>query len=95
MEPLMEGFRKANACSRIIFVEYLEAKKLVWKSPNLVDTYILINYVEEYQWINIPWIVRYMAWEGLIHKELSERFMRARDILFHNNQIGIGISSRV
>ena len=23
----MEGFRKANACSRIIFVEYLEAKK--------------------------------------------------------------------
>ena len=29
MEPMIEVFRKVNACSRLIFLECLEATKLV------------------------------------------------------------------
>ena len=87
----MEWFRKANACSRITFLEYLEAKKLVRKMPNLVDTYIGINTGEIHQGIDLSWMIiwiygRYMATEELINKGLAERFIGARNILFHDNR---------
>ena len=59
--------------------------------PNLVDTYIGINTGEIHQGIDLSWMIiwiygRYMATEELINKGLAERFIGARNILFHDNR---------
>ena len=47
------------------------------------NTYIAINTREEYQVIDLLWIVRYMATEGLINKGLAEQFICARNKTWH------------
>ena len=44
---------------------------------------------EIFKRIDIPWIVRYRAHQGPVSGYLFEHFIRARNLLFHNNRTGM------